>query len=148
MKGTWPAPLLARAGSCFAGGEVAGRAYSKPFLTIAEQRGLMQSRGLEVADPPALDHALRTIGYYRLSAYTHTFRVRTASESGEAVVLDDYLPGTRAGQVLALYEFDRRLKLLVLNAVERIEIAMRFHVAHTLGKHDPLGHLHPASLDS
>jgi abortive infection bacteriophage resistance protein len=35
----------------------------------------------------------------------------------------------------------------VLDATERVEIAMRFSVAHTLGRRDPFGHLHPQSLD-
>lgn len=79
--------------------------------------------------------------------YTHTFRVRTVGIDGAQVIQDTHLQGTTAEHVLALYEFDRRLKLLVLDAVERIEIAMRFSVAHTLGERDPFGHLNPASLD-
>jgi abortive infection bacteriophage resistance protein len=132
----------------FRGRVIVSRPYLKPFLTVEQQRLLMQSRGLVVADPASLEHALRTIGYYRLSAYTHTFRRREPRPNGGGVkVHDDYLPGTAAEQVLALYEFDRRLKLLVLDAAERIEIAMRFSVAHTLGKRDPFGHLNTDSLD-
>jgi abortive infection bacteriophage resistance protein len=93
---------------------------------------------------------LRTIGYYRLSAYTHTFRRRTpAPNDSDSLVLQDVLiEGTSAEHVLRLYEFDRRLKLLVLDAVERIEIAVRFSLAHTLGGRDPFGHLNPDSLDA
>lgn len=143
---TRPAPLPPRKGwfSFSLSWEPAvGEPYRKPFLTVPEQRGLLESRGLIIADKAAFEHALSTIGYYRLSAYSHTFRLAGADGLRE----DRFLPGTRAEQVLSLYDFDRRLKLLALGAIERIEIAVRFSVSHTLGRHDPFGHLNPVSLD-
>lgn len=127
---------------------MSGAPYAKPFLSIAQQRLLLQSRGLTVSDAPAFETALRSIGYYRLSAYTHTFRRVVPGTRGSGVVRhESFIEGTTAEQVLALYEFDRRLKLLALDAIERIEIALRFDVAHTLGRRDPFGHLEKASLD-
>jgi abortive infection bacteriophage resistance protein len=43
--------------------------YTKPHRSVAEQLSLLQERGLSITDQSELEHALRTIGYYRLSAY-------------------------------------------------------------------------------
>lgn len=117
--------------------------YEKPWLSVTDQIAKLQSRGLQIADKQEMEAALRRIGYYRLSLYTFTFRQREP-ESG--TLLDQYVEGSTADQVLALYEFDRRLRLLLLSALERVEIATRFSVAHVLGEHDSMGHLHVESL--
>jgi len=57
------------------------------------------------------------------------------------------VPGTRLDQVVALYDFDRRLKLLVMDAIERIEIALRVELAYTLGARDPYVHKDPGAFD-
>ena len=48
--------------------------------------------------------------------------------------------GTEFSQIVDLYVFDKRLRLLMLDALERIEIALRTHIALALGKHNPWGH--------
>jgi len=45
-----------------------------------------------------------------------------------------------------LYVFDKKLRLLALDALERIEMAVRVDVAHVLGQRDPLAHEKPACL--
>lgn len=49
-------------------------------------------------------------------------------------------------EVLSLYVFDRRLRLLVLDAIELIEVALRVSVAYRLGAADPFAHMNPALL--
>lgn len=60
-------------------------------------------------------HSLKTIGYYRLSAYRH----EKISGAGifQSIQTFDHL--------LEVYNFDRELRLLSLNAIERIEVAFR-----------------------
>ncbi|MBF0453917.1 MAG: Abi family protein [Magnetococcales bacterium] len=104
--------------------------FDKPFLTIDQQLRRLTSRGMEIGDRTAALHALSTIGYYRLSGYWRTLWVRDAS--GE--VTDRYQPNSTFSTVLELYEFDRLLRLVVLDAIERVEIAARTRISDQLAK--------------
>lgn len=90
--------------------------YSKPALTERELLLRWRSRGLELPDEERALRYLRHIGYYRLSAYVRSF------EGAERDVLR---PGTTFDDVLTLYAFDRKLRLHVLDAIERVEVALR-----------------------
>lgn len=94
-----------------------GLRYEKPALDHTQLVARLIERGLTVPDTARAVRYLRHIGYYRLSPYLIPFRRRT----GE----DDLRPGTTFDDVLELYVFDRQLRLLVLDALERIEVAVR-----------------------
>jgi abortive infection bacteriophage resistance protein len=96
--------------------------YSKPALTISDQAQLLLDRGLICDDRQRLEHYLSNIGYYRLSAYLLPFE--QASINGNSRN-HKFLPGTTFEQVLNLYVFDRKLRMLVMEAIERIEVAAR-----------------------
>jgi abortive infection bacteriophage resistance protein len=49
--------------------------------------------------------------------------------------------------VTDLYAFDKALRLLVLDAIERIEISVRTEVALSVGRHNPRAHRNPGMLD-
>ncbi|GAB3065054.1 Abi family protein [Pedococcus soli] len=117
--------------------------YAKPFKSYADLQALLAARGLVMPDPAGAQRTLTMIGYYRLSGYWYPFR-SPAPGGGRTSTLQ---PGTTLDQVLALYEMDRRLKLLTLDAIERVEIAMRVRLGHTLGARDPFAHEMPAHLD-
>jgi len=103
--------------------------YKKLPLTYLEQLNLMKSRGLNVADENRAIRYLTNISYYRLSAYALPFQK-------EKDVFDN---GTDFQDILNLYLFDRELRLLVFNAIERIEVAVRarmiYILAHKYGAH-------------
>ena len=98
---------------------------------------------MEISDPAKAETALSRIGYYRLSAYWYPFRV-----SGEysniitrevgVEIYDNFRPGTTLSLVLDLYVFDKRLRMIVMDAIERIEIAVRTFVSLEIGKRGPL----------
>jgi abortive infection bacteriophage resistance protein len=111
--------------------------YSKPYLTIEQQIERLASRGMTVEDEGKAREYLHRIGYYRLSAYWHPMRRRDQA-TGEA--LNDFVEGTTFKEVTDLYTFDSRLRLIVLDAIERIEVSLRTEVALTLGAHDPKAH--------
>lgn len=113
--------------------------YNKPYLTIPQQVSLLESRGLIITDKAKAEHYLAKIGYYRLSGYSYIFRQIT--EEGE--VLDAFKPEATFEDIHALYVFDKRLRLLLLDAIERIEIALRVDVALELGRHCPYSHTNP-----
>ncbi len=81
---------------------------------------------------------LRTIGYYRLSGYF------TLSDNLLLKVLksrlDEFITDTRFRRCQSLYMFDKKLRQLALDTLERIEVALRVNIAHTLGRHDPLAY--------
>lgn len=99
--------------------------YLKPHLSYEQQAEHLLSRGME-ARRSELIQRLRNVGYYRLSAYWHPFRQRDAVGN----VMSDLLPGTTLEKVWCRYRFDRDLRLLLLDAIERIEIALRSRLAH------------------
>ena len=61
-------------------------------------------------------------------------------------VLDAFRPGASFAQAVNLYVFDKRLRLLFLDALERIEVALRVDIALLLGARNPWAHRNPALL--
>ncbi len=122
-------------------------AFKKPYLTFEQQLALLKGRGLVVTDDVAALSCLQRIGYYRLSAYWYPLRrtkLAKCEKTGKILVqrLDAFQPDSSFEQVLSLYVFDKRLRLLVLDAVERIEVALRVDISYLLGAKDPFAHTH------
>jgi abortive infection bacteriophage resistance protein len=105
--------------------------FTKPPTTPKEQITLLQKRGMVVDDEAVACCYLQHINYYRLGAYWLPFEKNS--------VTHDFQPRTNFTTVLSLYNFDRALRLLVLEALERIEISIRTqwtsHMAHNHGSH-------------
>lgn len=113
--------------------------YSKPSKSMTEQIALLEGRGLRIGDRAAAERALRFISYYRLRAYWLYFEADPLDGSHQL------RSGTTLEAVLALYEFDRELRLIVLDAMERIEVAVRGSWAHQLAmRHGSHGYLKPS----
>ena len=106
--------------------------YSKPPLTFQEQVELLESRGLSVRDNGIALQALSHINYYHLSAYFLPFQ----SEP------DKFNADASFDEILRLYEYDRRLQNLTLEALANIEISIRTKLAYYLGhKYGAFGYL-------
>lgn len=131
---------------------------SKPWKSYEQQLDLLVSRGLAVTDRPTALGYLERIGYYRLSGYFYSFRERSESccplekpshrkkfKRGDTdrIVLDQFKPGATFKQAVDLYVFDKGLRLLMMDALERIEIALRVDISHTLGEKDPHAYMKP-----
>lgn len=116
--------------------------YDKPWNSYQEQLDKLRERGLAITDDAkALDYLAR-IGYYRLSGYWYSFRQQQAVD-GNQVKLDDFIAGASFEQAVQLYVFDKKLRLLAMDALERIEIAFRVELAHSLGEQDMFAYLKP-----
>jgi abortive infection bacteriophage resistance protein len=102
--------------------------FSKPALTYDDQIALLRTRGLDLGDENRTRRWLKRIGYYRLSAYFVPFKIAGS---------DAYRSGATFDQVIGLYKFDCRLRLLFLQAMDRVEIGLRslitYQLAHRLG---------------
>jgi abortive infection bacteriophage resistance protein len=109
--------------------------YSKPPLSIDEQAARLIQRGLVCENPERLKHYLTHIGYYRLSAYWLSFELSPVEPNRRN---HNFEAGTTFDRVLDLYDFDRKLRLLVMNAIERIEVAVRTRWADAMAmRHGP-----------
>lgn len=100
--------------------------YEKPPLPFEAQADLLINRGMK-GDRSIMVERLRAVGYYRLSAYTFPFRRDDPSQPGAR--LSEFREGTTFDAVWERYVFDRRLRLTVMDAVERIEVAVRSLIA-------------------
>jgi len=114
----------------------------KQWKSIDEQISLIRERGMIVGDVEQARHFLRRVGYYRLSGYWYPFRQFNAK--GERA--DNFVAGSQFSDVVALYLFDRKLRLLALDAIERIELAIQVEISHLLGRRDPYAHENPDEL--
>ena len=115
--------------------------YSKPYLALPDQLNLLKQRGLQVADDAAAEECLHRNGYYRLSAYWYPFREIIAGQRS-----DTFLKDSRFEDAVRLYDFDKRFKFLLLDALERVEIAVRAEIALLLGRRDPFAYTRPNLL--
>ncbi len=122
--------------------------YTKPYLTVAAQRQLLENRGMVVADAPKCEEYLRRIGYYRLSAYWFPFRQLGKANDGRFFLEDQFKAGTAFKHATDLYAFDKGLRLIILDAIERIEISVRTELALALGAIDPLAHRDPRNFNT
>lgn len=110
----------------------------KIWISFQDQLTLLQQRGLVIDDEKKALGYLKTLGYYRLSGYLYSFR--QIDEANPKTRLDQFIPNSRFDDVKALYMFDKKLRQLALDALERIEIALRVNIAYELGKYGPLVH--------
>jgi abortive infection bacteriophage resistance protein len=113
--------------------------YTKPPLSLPDQVALLQQRGMVISNVPAAQQVLEQIGYYRFSGYTLPWR---------QVPTNQFQPGITFDGVLALYEFDRRLRDLMWEAIETIEITLRTRITlHlTTAHHDAFAYDKPAHV--
>lgn len=98
--------------------------YQKPALTVQQQIAQLQSRGLVVDDHTEAEHFLSQISYYRLSGYWWSLQ----SDKTNHI----FKPGARFRQALDLYLFDRELRLLVFDVIERLEIGFRTRMIYEM----------------
>jgi abortive infection bacteriophage resistance protein len=125
--------------------------YSKPWLTLDQQVERLRGRGLVVESHPAAVDLLDRVGYYRLTGYLYPLRQPDVVGDGHEVpqhitLRETYRTGASIEHARSLMDHDRALRLLVLDGVERIEVAVRTKIAHVLGRNGPFAHRDPASF--
>ncbi len=93
---------------------------------------LLARRGLDVGDRDLAERELFHIGYWRLAPYAAAFE-----KPGRP---HEFVAGTTFDDVLGLYGFDRELRLLVLDALARIEVAFRAALSEVMSMADGDAH--------
>lgn len=114
--------------------------YQKPWLSYEEQADRLEGRGLVFDRDDLIEH-LADVGYYRLSGYWYIFKKTPEGED------ESFVAGTSFEKVWDLYTFDRQLRLIVLDAIERVEVYMRTQLTYRLAKvAGPFGYLDRSTL--
>lgn len=108
--------------------------------TIPEQIDTLVSRGMTIDDDA--DRWLRYVGYHRLSGYWLVYQ-RLADSACSPQRSEEFDPGCRLSEVVALYEFDRRLRTLTHDGIERVEVGLRRMIVEVVVRRDPLAHRDP-----
>ncbi len=103
--------------------------FDKPPLDLDQLIELLKKRGLKIDNVETAKYYLQFIGYYRLSAYFLSFQDASNSNSRH-----QFKQNTTFEQILNLYIFDRKLRLLVLDAIERIEVAIKASISNTMSQ--------------
>lgn len=121
----------------------------KPFLAYADLVALLTSRDMTIVDVNAAGREIARLGYYRLSGFWYPARRFARDGAGNKVScphtnkpvrLEDFQPGTRFDRAVELYKFDKALRLLMLDAIESIEVHLKTVVAHELGRSDEMAY--------
>lgn len=95
--------------------------YTKRPLTLQEQVDKLRNRGLLIDDEQLAKEYLSNISYYRLRAYTYPFQDNVNPIADHKFLRDDI----HFSDIIDLYRFDRRLRSVMFNAIEKIEVAVR-----------------------
>ncbi len=106
--------------------------------TISEQIAKLKERGCIIGDEKKARETLKYINYYRISNYFEPFSINKHK----------YEEGTTFEKIMQIYEMDRKLRSVLIAALEEIEIALRAAVSnfHAL-KYGATGYLNPSTFD-
>ena len=106
--------------------------------TIDEQIAKLKERGCVIEDEAAARETLKYINYFRLSNYFEPFSVSK----------HEYIEGTSFNKIMRIYEMDRKLRSILIAALEEVEITLRAVISnyHAL-KYGALGYLNPSAFD-
>ena len=97
--------------------------FTKPYSSPKQIVQILKQRGMLMKDEQKVENYLMNIGYHRLSAYIYPFYQSPKSK----LILKK---GTTFEQVLTLYRFDKKLRILLFNEIEKIEVAIRSVLAN------------------
>lgn len=93
----------------------------KPPTTFEEQVEILCKRGLHVEDKAFAIDVISKVNYYRFTAYLLPFKKYSEN---------CYKEGATFNNIYRTYEFDQRLRNVILSAIEPIEILLRTKLAY------------------
>jgi abortive infection bacteriophage resistance protein len=129
------------------------RVFAKPALAVEQQIAHLKSRGLAIADEVVAARNLRAIGFFRFCGYAQPWR-----HGHDGTKNPMFLPRTCFDDIVDVADFDRKLRTHLLEAIERIEVAIRAAFSNALGTNDGahwftdpsrfrVGHDHPRLIE-
>jgi abortive infection bacteriophage resistance protein len=115
--------------------------FTKSWNSNEQIISILIQRGLKVHNEARALQVLSHVGYYRLSGYFGAFGFSRADNL--------FKGGTTFEQICAAYDFDFKIRDLVSEALEVIEVDLRAAVAYRFGEvYGAFGHNDPASFYS
>jgi len=128
-------------------------AYDRPWKSYPEQLEILKSRGLGCSDEAKVISYLQRLGYYRLSGYWYPFReIKLEQDVTTRKLkykrLDNFVENAQFKDAVQLYVYDKKLRLLAMDALERIEVAVRCDIAYLLGERDTFAYRSPEQFDT
>ncbi len=100
--------------------------FEKIAIPINLQIEKLKKRGLQIETLDNAAHYLSHISYYRLAGYWWTMQIDKENHI--------FKPNSRFVDVIALYNFDRELRLLLFDVIEKIEISLRTKLIYHLSQ--------------
>jgi len=97
--------------------------YEKLPLSVPDQIAILKGRGLTFKNEEKAASYLSNISFYRLRAYTFPFQDNTDPSH-------PFTTPVSFEEIIKLYVFDRKFRLLVLDAIEKIEISIRTQITY------------------
>lgn len=120
---------------------------AKPSKTPSELVEILINREMVIDDKLRAERKLSQVGYYRLSGFWYPCRKFSLDDNGKIKMAhkkplrnDEFSPNTNFNEVFKIYTFDKKLRLLLIDAIERIEINLKTVLANELGNVDPLAY--------
>jgi abortive infection bacteriophage resistance protein len=114
---------------------------NKPAYSIDNQIALLKQRGMLFKNEAQAYEYLKKISYYRLKGYWWDEQSNS--------VLHSFLPDVYFENIIERYDFDRKLRIILFDAVEQIEIALRTKMIYHLSiAYGGLWYLNPALFDT
>ena len=95
----------------------------KEFKTIDEQIAILQGRGLQINYVEVAKSFLLQNNYYRVSGYSTTLRSK-----------DVFAENATFQNIIDIYEFDHKLRHILLEYIERIEVTVKSIYAYEFTK--------------
>ncbi|AHF17045.1 Abi family protein [Niabella soli] len=91
--------------------------YTKKPETAEHCCSILKERGLIINDPERAIKYLKNVGYFRLTGYMFHLQ----SKDGK----HNFAEGTKFEDIIALYQFDKKLRGIIAENLESIEICLR-----------------------
>ena len=114
---------------------------NKPAYSVSDQIALLKKRGMIFKDETKDCECLKKISYYRLKGYWWDVQSDT--------VLHLFQPNIYFEDIIERYDFDRQLRIILFDAVEQIEIALRTKMIYHLSiAYNGLWYLNPTLFDT
>ena len=95
----------------------------KPLSYEEQVSNLILQHNITIQDKTEAIHILKSVGYYRLSAYG----IGLKNPDSEA-----YIDGTSINTLYRLYQFDSKFKNILIYTIEQIEIQLRSQISNYL----------------
>jgi len=112
--------------------------YTSPSLNVSQQIELLKSKGLIILDEKLAEYWLTHNSYFRFKHYSYSFKDYQQADG-------NYITDATFEMVRDIYLFDRRLKMILFEALENIEISVKTHFSNIMSlTHGPHWYLNPA----